>query len=227
MTGSVEKGTFKNYQSGLKKFSVFLSQTRLSVVPPSCLSSSDLRKLISQAGVIESFICFCFQDNLTKKTTDNYIDALKYFATDLYGIPYFPREKVILRLLDGFQKLGKRSLPPKLGIDVILLRRLILHVDSMNVGCDKALWKAMFIVAFFGCFRVSEFLVSKDDLKLLTIDHVRLAGNSIEFVLDKTKNNTSGTPQQVLFAPLPGDIACPVLALLSFRSVRVQSWNKP
>ena len=117
----------------------------------------------------------------------------------------------------------RRALPPKLGIDVILLRRLILHVDSMNVGCDKVLWKAMFIVAFFGCFRVSEFLVSTDDLKLLTIDNVRLAGNSIEFVLDKTKNNTSGTPQQVLFAPLPGDIACPVLALLTFRSVRVQS----
>ena len=223
MAGAIEKGTLKNYRSGLKKFSDFLSSSDLSIVAPSCSSSSDLRMLISQAGVIEAFICFCFQNNLSRGTTGNYIDALKHFATDLDGVPYFPREEVISRLLDGFQKLGKRPSPPKLGIDVILLRRLILHVDSMDVGPDKALWKAMFAVAFFGCFRVSEFLVSEDAMKLLSYNNVRLAGDAIEFLLFKTKNNSSGSVQQVLFAPLPDDIACPVRNLLVFRSARASS----
>ena len=175
--------------------------------------------------MIESFICFCFQKKLCAKSTGGYIDGLKYFSTNLEGIPFFPREPVISRLLTGFQKLGKRPGPPALGIDVLLLRRIITHVDSMHLGSDTALWKCMFSIAFFEAFRVSEFLVSDDKLKLLSFNRVRLvANNMVEFVLFKTKNNSSeGPAQQVLFAPLPGDIACPVHALLKFISVRATS----
>jgi len=42
-------------------------------------------------------------------------------------------------------------------------------------------------------------------------------------ILAKTKNNSEGAAQRVLFAPLPGDIACPVHALLTFMSVRATS----
>ena len=38
-----------------------------------------------------------------------------------------------------------------------------------------------------------------------------------------SKNNPSGPTQQVLFAPLPGDLACPVQALRMFISVRCSS----
>ncbi len=174
--------------------------------------------------MIESFICFCFQQNLCAKSTGGYIDGLKYFSTDLDGVPFFPREPIISRLLTGFQKMGKRPGPPALGIDVILLRRIMTHVESMHLGADTALWKCMFSIAFFGAFRVSEFLVSDDKLKLLSFNRVRLVANDmVEFVLVKTKNNSSGPAQQVLFAALPGDIACPVRALLTFMSVRAMS----
>lgn len=220
LSGSIENSTRRGYACGLRKFNDFLSRATPGRFSPSFQTSSELRTLITQAGVIESFICFCFEDNITSGTTSNYIDGLKYFATDLEGTPYFPRERIILRLLDGFQKLGKRPEPPKLAIDVLLLRRLVQYVDVMGVGHDKALWKALFIVAFFGCFRVSEFLVSQDELKLLSFNRVRLAGDGIEFVLDKTKNNPSGPTQQVLFGPLPGDSVCPVLALRSYICTR-------
>ena len=72
-------------------------------------------------------------------TASNYIDALRYFATDLQGIPFFPREPVIHRLLDGYQKLVKSSAFPKLGIDALFLRRLVQHVDTMDVGRDTSL----------------------------------------------------------------------------------------
>ncbi len=224
MQGSVERGSLKTYTSGLNKFVEFLSKTKIDVPPPPCSTSAQLRYFISLPGVIESFICFCFQQNLCAKSTGGYIDGLKYFSTDLDGVPFFPREPIISRLLTGFQKMGKRPGPPALGIDVILLRRIMTHVESMHLGADTALWKCMFSIAFFGAFRVSEFLVSDDKLKLLSFNRVRLVANDmVEFVLVKTKNNSSGPVQQVLFAALPGDIACPVRALLTFMSVRAMS----
>ncbi len=226
MSGSIENSTRRGYMSGLRKFHAFISQTDVGVTAPPCGTSSELRALICQVGVIESFICFCFKDNLAKETTDLYIDALRFFATDLNGVPFFEHEPVIRRLMDGYQKLGKASAPPALGIDAILLRSLVQHVDTMNLGQDSRLWKAMFIVAFFGCFRVSEFLVSNDALKLLTFNGVRLvAGGAMEFSLNKTKNNSRGNrrPQQVLFGPLPGDIICPVMALRLFAASRYRS----
>ena len=224
MQGSVERGSLKTYTSGLRKFVEFLSKTKIDVPPPPCSTSAQLRYFISLPGVIESFICFCFQQNLCAKSTGGYIDGLKYFSTDLEGIPFFPREPIISRLLTGFQKMGKRPGPPALGIDVILLRRIMTHVESMHLGADTALWKCMFSIAFFGAFRVSEFLVSDDKLKLLSFNRVRLVANDmVEFVLVKTKNNSSGPAQQVLFAALPGDIACPVRALLTFMSIRATS----
>jgi len=224
LQGSVERGSLKTYTSGLNKFVEFLSKTKIDVPPPPCSTSAQLRYFISLPGVIESFICFCFQQNLCAKSTGGYIDGLKYFSTDLDGVPFFPREPIISRLLTGFQKMGKRPGPPALGIDVILLRRIMTHVESMHLGADTALWKCMFSIAFFGAFRVSEFLVSDDKLKLLSFNRVRLVANDmVEFVLVKTKNNSSGPAQQVLFAALPGDIACPVRALLTFMSIRAMS----
>ena len=44
-----------------------------------------------------------------------------------------------------------------------------------------------------------------------------------EFVLLKTKNNSSGPIQQILFAPLPDDDICPLRALHSYLSVRPTS----
>ena len=224
LSGSIEASTLRNYTTGLKKFSEFLAKTKVGVPLPPCSTSSELRKLITQPGVIESFICFCYQDDLASGTAGGYIDGLKFFSTDLDGAPFFPRETVILRLLAGYQKIGKRPAPPKLAIDALFLRRLVVHVDSLNLGADNILWRTLFIIAFFGCFRPSEYLISKDELKLLSFNRVRLtAENTFEFVLLKTKNNSSGPIQQILFAPLPDDDICPVRALHSYLSIRPTS----
>ena len=60
MGGSIELSTLSKYKSGLNKFNVFLGQSGVAFPLPSCLSSSELRSLISQPGVIEAFSCFCF-----------------------------------------------------------------------------------------------------------------------------------------------------------------------
>ena len=86
---------------------------------------------------------------------------------------------------------------------------------------ERFLWRALFSIAFFGCFRVSEFLISSDDLKLLCPDNVIFRDdNAVEFLLFKTKNNTRGPVQEVIFPALGEDPICPVAALRGFVDYR-------
>ena len=86
---------------------------------------------------------------------------------------------------------------------------------------ERSLWTVLFSIAFFGCFGVSEFLISKDELKLLCPDKLIFReDNDAEFLLNKTKNNTCGPVQEVIFGALGDDPICPVTALRNFMSVR-------
>jgi hypothetical protein len=75
---------------------------------------------------------------------------------------------------------------------------------------DVFLWRAMVCSAFFAASLVSEYLVSADEVKLLTRDKVtRLAGGGICFLLYKTKINSVWRSQKVDFPKLEWEEACP------------------
>ena len=133
-----------------------------------------------------------------------------------------PGGPVISRLLEGLAKLGKRPDPRKLGINSALVRRMVAELRLMDLSSyERRLWSALFIVAYFGCFRVSEFLISTDQMKLLCLDRVVLREDGeYEFLLHKTKNNSRGPIQEVIFHKLGLDPICPVRALDRFLSVR-------
>ena len=58
---------------------------------------------------------------------------------------------------------------------------------------DLSLFTVLFSIAYFGCFRVSEFLISTDDMKMLRLDRVVFRKDgAFEFLLFKTKNNDRG-----------------------------------
>jgi hypothetical protein len=75
----------------------------------------------------------------------------------------------------------------------------------------------------FAASRVSEYLETADEVKLLTRGRVtRLANGNVRFVLYKTKNNSYsvGRPQEIDFPKLEGEEACPASAILSFLKLR-------
>ena len=85
----------------------------------------------------------------------------------------------------------------------------------------KALLKAIFVIAYFGAFRISECLISDDELKWLTLANASfLKSGTMRFVLYKTKNNSAGPYQKVLFPPIPGDVLCPVTAVHEYLELR-------
>ena len=126
-----------------------------------------------------------------------------------------PGSLVFARLLEGLAKMGKRPDPRKLGINSALVRRMVAEVRSMGLpSYELSLWRALFCVAYFGCFRVSEFLISTDHMKLLSLDRVVLCHDgAFEFLLHKTKNNSRSPVKEVIFHPLGTGPICPVAAL--------------
>ena len=126
-------------------------------------------------------------------------------------------------------KLGKRPNPRKIGITVDLLREMVVEVECMDelqpVG--KALLKAIFVIAYVGAFRISEYLISDDELKWSTLENVSfLKSGTMRFVLYKTKNNTAGPYQEVFFPPIPEDVLCPVMAVREYLDLRPKTSSK-
>ena len=179
--------------------------------------------MIQQKGVLEGFVCYCSSKGLASKSISGYMDGLKHFASDLEDVPQIPGLAVISRMLTGQVKLGKRPSPRKIGITVDLLREMVVEVECMEELCPvgKALLKAIFVIAYFGAFRISEYLISDDELKWLTLANVSfLKSGTMRFILYKTKNNSSGPYQEVLFPPIPDDVLCPVTAVREYLELR-------
>jgi len=226
LTASVESGSIRVYESALRYFEEFLSSTSLSLgltSIPAARPAPALRTLISTDGVITAFISFCSIRGLSPATVSSYIDGLRFFSTDLDGVASIPNLEVVTRLLTGLAKSGKRPLPRKSGIPCTLLRRIIASLPSVHglTPYDVTLFSTCFVVCYFGAFRVSEFLFSADHMKLLTRDRVSFhIDGSVRFILPKTKNNSAGPAQEVLFPSLALDPICPVSAVRSFLSKR-------
>jgi len=84
-----------------------------------------------------------------------------------------------------------------------------------------------FVIAYFGAFRISEYLISDDELKWLTLANVSfLKSGTMRFVLYKTKNNSAGPYQEVLFPPIPGVVLCPVTAVREYLELRPSTSSK-
>ena len=226
LTASIEAGSLRVYESALRFFEDFLSSTSLSLglaVVPKARPASVLRLLISRDGVIPAFISFCAVQGLSSSTVSSYLDGIRFMAIDLEGAASIPNPEVMTRMLVGLSKSGKRPLPRKSGIPCALLRRMITALPSIQgiSSYDVTLFGACFIVCYFGAFRVSEFLFSDDQMKLLTRDRISIqADGSVRFILVKTKNNAVGQAQDVVFPPLASDPICPVSAVGLFLAKR-------
>ena len=163
--GSTEAGSVKTYTPGVHKFQAFVRDTcaRLDVPVWPHGTTSELRDLINQEGVMEAFVAYGHEVGLRGTSIEVYIAALKHFTTDAFGRPQIPGMRTVKLLLKGCQKAQGPPPDGKLALGIVRLRKLLDLLNRSGAGCyEISLWKAMFCCAFFAASRVSEYLISND-----------------------------------------------------------------
>ncbi len=144
--GSVEAGSVKTYTPALHKFQALVRDTcaKLGVQ-----STSELRDLVNEEGVLEAFVVYAHEDGLRDTTIEVYIAGLNHFTTDALGRPQIPGARTVKILLKGCRKSQGPPQDGKLGIGILRLRSLLDHLNHTSAGrYEITLWKAMFCCVF-------------------------------------------------------------------------------
>lgn len=124
----------------------------------------------------EAFVAQLYDEGLAPATMRCYVGAISYFHK-INGFPDFTGTFVIIRALSGAARLAATPAPRE-PISLRLLHRLTTQCASAFTSeHDRALYPAMFLVAFYALCRVSEITVGQfTDHTIQRRDVARQAG---------------------------------------------------
>ena len=206
--------TIWRYAREWSKFTVFLESlpAPLRSCPSNCLSLyvSSLHKAGKKASTIKSSL-----------------SAISWFfkIRELHD----PTKAFILgRLLIGIKR--RQNLPPNRAAP-ITLPILIRILDSLEAShrspYTKALFKALFLLAYYGAFRAGELVISTTSEHTLELDNVSLrllpTGWAIKLSLTSFKHSSSSSQILVPSSTVP---PCPVHALKRYLRLRPSGAGK-
>ncbi len=148
------------------------------------------------------------------------------FVHKLKGLDDPCSNPIVRRLMD---KLSSRddSVDTRLPITRILLGKLVNALNSMMLGTyDTALYKAMFLLAWHACLRVSEFTFAADNPHCLTLGNLQSVKGEKDMVVSykllftSFKHKSGHCPAIELAMDTNNLIMCPVLALKTYIALR-------
>lgn len=211
ITASLAVNTLSTYTNALHTFEHFRHQYSLPQLWP------------ATADHIILFISHCFEVGYSPSTISTYIAGISFICklnnwvdqTDLF---------LIKKLLEGCRRSRKR-IDTRAPINPTMLREICLALPALcYTRYETSLFKAVYLLAYFGLFRVSE-LVFTSHLQ----PHRAVQDGDISFTKDATaviitlkqsKTNQAGPPV-VLRIPCEQDSElCPVRSLKEYVKVR-------
>ena len=167
----------------------------------------------------EDFVAHLYDEGLAPATMRCYVAAIAYFHK-LNGFPDFRDAFVIGRALAGAARLA-RTPAQREPMSLRLLRRLTEQCAVVYTSDhDKALYPAMFLVAFYALCRVSEIAVGRfTDHTLQRRDVARLTGADAFRITFRSFKHARG-PQRVRINKQLPAASCPVAALDRYLRMR-------
>jgi site-specific recombinase XerD len=167
------------------------------------------------------FVSYCFEKGLSPKTIRTYISGLNYMHKmkgwyDIYSI------FMIKKLLEGCSRTRKTMdtrAPITYNLLVIIVRQL--H-KVCNSAYESTLFSALFVLAYYGLFRVSELVSTNINSNQIQISDVTILHDkpAIIISLRKTKTNQRGSPI-VIRIPRERDMTlCPWISLSEYMAIR-------
>lgn len=156
------------------------------------------------------FIAYCFEVDRAPSTIATYIAGINYYHK-LHGWGDFQNSFVIQKTLEGCRRKA-RAKDSRAPISLGILKEICKVLPEVCYNdFETCLFKALFTMAYFGLFRVSELVYSKGSVPLLKTDVVS-SNRGLCITLRRHKTNQSGSPL-VIKLPRESDISiCPVRA---------------
>ncbi|XP_053404631.1 uncharacterized protein LOC123552767 isoform X1 [Mercenaria mercenaria] len=211
LNASLSANTLGTYRTALVTFQDFCSVYKLKLQWP-----------ITQNQVI-LFISFCFEKGLSPNTISTYVAGITYYNKLNEGSD-FGEVFIIRKLLEGCRRSRKRrDLRAPVTLKILTEICSLLPIICYDVFESK-LFKAMFVLAYFGMFRVSELVVT-NQLELnrpVQYQDVTFQSDNTQLtiVLRMSKTNHSNAPTTIRIKCENNDKLCPVCALNDYIVVR-------
>ena len=164
------------------------------------------------------FMSYLQIKGLAPATITTYLSAIGY-VHKARAVVDPTTQFLVQKVLSSINKLhGTRD--SRLPITLLILHRLLESIDKVitNVYHSKLL-KAMFLVAFYGLFRVGEITVQKSGNVSLYFNQLLVLKDCFQVQITSFKNNKTNKPFDIVIHKQPGG-HCPYQALLNYLSVR-------
>ena len=212
---AITKGSRRTYERAWKtyvEFSFEFCDSRRSLLPVS-------------VNNLALFISYLSAQKFASSTISTYVSALSY-VHKLGNFPDPTKNVLVQKLLTAHSKLHS-SPDVRLPITRSVLQHLVLALNHTNSSAfQRLLYQTMFLVAFYGFFRVGELTVKSANLKSLVHVqdlHFQFSNNvvtSATIVIKDFKHNNTRRPFSVFLERAEGATLCPVAYLQRYFSTR-------
>jgi len=170
------------------------------------------------------FVGYCFEKSYSPSTISSYISGLNFYHK-INGWYSISDVFVINKIIKGCRRL--RPVVDKRAPITILMLQKICNVLPMvaNSSFESLLFKAMFSVAYFGLFRVSELVFTNNGNRSLQFEDVLFDNDNkhVLLCLKVFKNNQNGNPVRMRLPCESDRMICPVCNLHQYMHVRSQN----
>jgi len=169
------------------------------------------------------FVGYCFEKSYSSSTITSYISGLSFYHR-INGWYSFSDVFIIRKLIQGCRRL-RPVVDQRAPITISMLCSICKVLPGVaNNTFESALFKAIFSIAFFGLFRVSELVFTDNGNRSLQSEDVYLDKDKkhVSLCLRVSKNNQYGNPIHMKL-PCESDISiCPVCNLKVYMQLRPQ-----
>ena len=170
---------------------------------------------------IPLFISYLSFRKMAYSTINSYLSAISY-VHKLKGLRDPTKSFLIQKLLTALSR--QRAADVRLPVTKPVLRQLVRSLDFTNSSAwQRSLFGTIFLVAFYGLFRIGELVVKSTHLGSSVVQYhslTFLTCNGLPHIakisISEYKHNPSKRPFNILLAREDVPSLCPVTALLQY-----------
>lgn len=166
------------------------------------------------------FIAFLSLKNLSFNTAKSYISAISY-KCKIMNMCDNTQQFIVKKCLEGMRRTKSRA-DSRLPITESILLNIVSRLPGLAMNMyESKLFKAAFVIAFWGLFRVGEITLTKSKPinQIIAYQDVKFEGDSVVILVRFSKSDQTGKGDKVILKKTKG-LICPVASLQEYLEKR-------